>query len=76
MKNILLIVFVFLIQSCSKARSFEKEQKVLNEIKSEYGITSDNKPKVYIVTGLDGCGACMEYTVDFINKNSSNLDLS
>ena len=31
--------------------------------------------KAYLVTGLDGCGACLEYSVNFIEKNSENKEM-
>jgi hypothetical protein len=75
MKNTILFILFALI-SCNTPKRFEKEQKILNEIKSKYKIDSNDSSKVFILTGLDGCGACMDYTVKFIEENSNNPDLN
>ena len=59
---------LFLTFSCNKKTKFEHESSILNEINSFYYKDSILTKKVYLVTGLDGCGACLEYTVKFIEN--------
>lgn len=74
MRNILILLLIA-VSSCKQLNSFEKDQTILDEMKSKYKISNDDGSKVYIITGLDGCGACMDYTVKFIEKESNNPDL-
>lgn len=62
------ILFLLLTFSCNEKNKFELESSVLSNINSTYYKDSILTKKVYLVTGLDGCGACLEYTVKFIEN--------
>jgi len=67
---------IFLVNlGCSQNKSFNTENENLRRISKNYLSESDLNKKVYLVTGLDGCGACLEYTVKFIEKNIDNKDM-
>lgn len=78
MKNILFIL-LFLSISCNSRKKeqikFDKETEKLKFITSLYRKDSLLSKKVYFVTGLDGCGACLEYTVKYIEKQIDNKDM-
>jgi hypothetical protein len=71
-----LFLFLFLIFSCNKKNKFEYESSVLSKINSIYYKDSILTKKVYLVTGLDGCGACLEYTVKFIENKIKDPNMA
>lgn len=75
--KILLVIILFSLGSCiQKTNHYKNEQDILDEISKKYNINSGVKYKIYIITGLDGCGACLDYTVDFIEKQSTNSNIA
>lgn len=48
---------------------YEQKQILLQKVLLQYKFNENLDRKVYIVTGLDACGACLDYTVKFIEAN-------
>lgn len=52
-----------------------EQERVIKQLHKRYKGGSFLPHKIYLVTGLDGCGSCLEYTVNFIEKNISNTKI-
>lgn len=64
----LLCLMTFTVISCFPSENYSEETKILQRISAAKGIHHIDK-KLYLITGLDGCGACLDYSVNFIKKN-------
>jgi hypothetical protein len=60
-----MVLFFF---SCQKTEQLSKEEKDLLLISRQK--TLDDK--VYLLFGLQGCGACLDHTVNFVSENIKN----
>ena len=67
---ILGISFILLSRCRQQDTRFDKIQEVIATYKKNTNKTQ--QPKVYLFTALEGCGACVEATVKFIENNISN----
>jgi hypothetical protein len=77
MKFIIYIFCMYFFFSCEgQKNSFDKDTDTLRDLASVYKKNTSLNKKMYLVTGLDGCGACLEYTVKYIEKQVDNKDMS
>ena len=68
LKTSSLCIVIFLL-SCAK---FDNDAQTIESIVKKYTTNEVADKRLYLVTSLDGCGACLEYTVKFIENNISN----
>lgn len=76
MKKNLTFILLFLISCSIKEKKFQKETTVLKNINIKYRNDSLLTKKIYLVTGLDGCGACLDYTVKFVEENINDKNMN
>jgi thioredoxin-related protein len=67
--SLFLIIFLF---ACTK---FNNEAQTIESIVKKYTNNEIADKRLYLVTSLDGCGACLEYTVKFIENNITDPNM-
>ncbi len=73
----MLLIFFCGTENCSvQTDNFEVIQTGLESLNYHYTNSPVLKKKLYLITELDGCGACLDFTIKFIEKNSENPNMS
>ena len=72
MKYLIYAIVFFVCLSACDNNSYQEEEEGLKEISYRYKGSSTLSKKLYLVTSIDGCGACVEHTIKYIEDNIKN----
>lgn len=66
-----------MLQCCKlENNSYSNEQNNIIYLNKFYHRNSFLDKKLYLITELDGCGACLDFTIKFMKKNRLNSNMA